>query len=633
MLVPNKPVVDIVNKQHQLAQNSERTFADLIVDYLENLGVEFVFGVPGGAIEPLYNALARRARQQNVSLWNSQPAYHRLGRRRHRDKSSIKAIVARHETGAAFMADGYARETGKLGVCCATTGPGATNLITGVASAYCDRIPMLVITPQTALPSFGKRALQESTSEAVDIVGMFEHCTNYNTLVSHPEQLEQKLVTAIIKAYQRPQGPSHLSIPMDVLSLDVGYRPPAYELGPLLRQPDVVDSQNLESFWDALNTAQNVVLVLGGECGDAADILTEFAEISGALIITTPTGKAWVNPYHPQYRGVFGFAGHDSARELLLSSHVDLVILVGCSLSELETSGWDSDALMNHRLIHVDSTLENFTRSAMAQLHVFGRLNSIFEHLIRRLNNRIAENNSSLFGRNRSRHKGRSCYAHTSGDIPRQIKITDVDKLYSTHTPIKPQALMHAMATKLPNQTRFVCDAGNSWAWAIHYLHTNGMGNFRIAMGFGAMTWAIGAAIGTAIACKDAPVVCITGDGSYLMSGQELTVAVQLKISVIFIILNDQALGMVKHGQRLGGGEAIGYELPPVDFAGVANAMGVQAYTVKSIEEFYALDFDALHRACCPILLDIHIDPEEVPPIGSRMKVLTAGRESRKTAD
>jgi acetolactate synthase-1/2/3 large subunit len=181
---------------------------------------------------------------------------------------------------------------------------------------------------------------------------------------------------------------------------------------------------------------------------------------------------------------------------------------------------------------------------------------------------------------------------------------------------------MCELSRRFPDNTRFVCDAGNCWAWATHYLHLKKGGHFRIGMGYGAMTWAIGAAVGTALGNRGAPVVCITGDGSFLMSGQELTVAVQHRLPVIFVILNDQALGMVKHGQRLGGGEPIGFELPPVDFAGVARAMGAQAYTILEPDDFASLDMAAICSASQPTLLDVHIDPEEVPPIQARMKVL-----------
>ena len=167
---------------------------DLLVSYLEQIGVEFVFGIPGGPIEPLYNALARSEK-----------------------RGGIRSVVARHETGAAFMADGYARNSGKLGVCCATAGPGATNIITGVASAYDNHSPLLVITAQTSIENFGRNAAQESGDTGINTVAMFEPCTHYNTLVSHVNQFEHKLASAIMTAFRSPIGPSHLSIPLDVL--------------------------------------------------------------------------------------------------------------------------------------------------------------------------------------------------------------------------------------------------------------------------------------------------------------------------------------------------------------------------------------------------------------------------------
>src|SRR3990172_5064205 len=164
--------------------------ADLIVAYLEQMGIEYVFGVPGGAIEPLYNALARSAR-----------------------RGGPRPVVGRHETGAAFMADGYARETGRIGVCCATSGPGATNLITGVSCAYENEIPLLVITAQPSLHLLGRGALQESSGAGFDTVAMFRLCTRYSALISHPDQLERQLTTALLSAYQPTPGPVHLSIP------------------------------------------------------------------------------------------------------------------------------------------------------------------------------------------------------------------------------------------------------------------------------------------------------------------------------------------------------------------------------------------------------------------------------------
>src|SRR3954470_6673800 len=198
---------------------------ELIVACLEKAGVEYVFGVPGGAVEPIYNALARSAR-----------------------RGGPRAVVARHESGAAFMADGYARETGKLGVCIATSGPGATNLITGVACAFANNVPLLALTGQPALPSFGKGALQESSCTGVNAVAMLGHCTRYNSLVSHVDQVETKVVNAILHALRRPHGPAHLSFPVDVLRSLVQPKHPGYDLSGLVKhKPILTDDRTISA--------------------------------------------------------------------------------------------------------------------------------------------------------------------------------------------------------------------------------------------------------------------------------------------------------------------------------------------------------------------------------------------------
>jgi acetolactate synthase-1/2/3 large subunit len=206
---------------------------------------------------------------------------------------------------------------------------------------------------------------------------------------------------------------------------------------------------------------------------------------------------------------------------------------------------------------------------------------------------------------------------------------------------------MRELGTRFPPSTRFLADTGNSTAWSVHYLHPHSDQRFterrlsgnsrkaiegqrrtqggwlRVTMNFASMGWAIGGAIGTAKGNPNVPVVCITGDGSMLMNGQELSVAVAEELSVIFVVLNDQSLGMVKHGQRLAGAEAIGCALPPTDFAMLARALGAQGITLHSPEEMDELDINAICTRKGPTLLDVHIDPEAVPPMNVRMRVLT----------
>lgn len=563
------------------------TGADLIVGYLQQLGIEVVFGVPGGAIEPLLNALARSERHGGPRL-----------------------VVARHECGAAFMADGYYRETGKMGVVCSTTGPGATNLITGVASAFVEEIPMLVITAQTPLPKFGRGALQESSCTAIDTVGMFRYVTRFNTLISHQEQLENKLISAIMSAHQGTRGPVHLSIPSDVLRSSVDTRRIQGDL--LVPNFSMVDDLAIGRLYEKLARVERMVMYIGSGVGRAAKQLVEFAELTNTPFVTGPTGKAWVDETHPLYRGVYGFAGHDSARYLLRNPNVELILAVGTALEELGTSGWKED-LLNNKLVHIDSCAEHFTRSPMACLHVFGNIDCIFDRLL------VQVKTARQWGRQWQSLAGRGKKNIFEG----YTTVQEPEKCLSNEAPVKPQRLMTYLSRALPDDTRIFVDAGNGWSWATHYLtRRNSEGLYRIAMGYGSMAWSIGAAIGSAIANRNAPTVCIVGDGSYLMSAQEITVAAQQKLPIVFVVLNDAAMGMVMHGQRLGQQESIGWQLNEVNYAAMARAMGIDGIVIERPQQLELLDMQALFAKSGPTLLDVRIDRGEVPPMGDRINGL-----------
>jgi acetolactate synthase-1/2/3 large subunit len=584
--------------------------ADLIVSYLEQIGVEYVFGIPGGAVEPLYNALARSARR---------------GGPRH--------VLARHEAGAAFMADGYARESGKIGVCIATSGPGATNLITGVACAYDNSIPLLAITGQPALPAIGRRAFQDSTCTGVNVLGMFEHCTRYNSLVSHPDQAETKLVSALSRAWHTPRGPAHLSIPVDILRSRCTSATPAYDLQSLLMsQRTLLDHAAVKKLARELKRAQRTVFLIGGDCADAIDTIFELVHITKAVFVTTPDAKGLVNTKDPNYRGVFGFAGHESA-EALLKTGPDLIVAFGTHLGEWTSGGW-CKTLLNDRLVHVDACEEHLMRTPMARLHVRGHIRTVCDSLIGMMN---------VQGKSVARtDKERKTMLRDS-----KRTLQEPDKYVSDEAPIKPQRLMRELSRLCPPNTRFVADTGNSTSWAVHYLELDdrrlmarrlqtraargrdrrhNCGWLRVTMDFAPMGWAIGAAVGIARAQSGCPVVCITGDGSYLMNGQEISVAAEEQLPVLFVILNDGALGMVKHGQQLAGAESIANQLPQVDFRMLARAMKVPGYVIREPADLAALDFEAILKRKGPTLLDVRIDADEVPPMGVRMRVLgTAG--------
>ena len=266
-----------------------------------------------------------------------------------------------------------------------------------------------------------------------------------------------------------------------------------------------------------------------------------------------------------------------------------------------------------------DSIEENMTRSPMAKLHVRGNILAIFEQLLE-----LIRSNKPTLNTQET--------VYESSDLHSMLNSDEQEMMLSDAIPMKPQRLMHELNQIFPSNTRFFADTGNSVAWAIHYLQPedrrsvkrrgiNG-GLFRSSIEFSSMGWAIGSSIGAALGYQDGPVVCITGDGSFMMHGQELSVAVTEKLSVLFVILNDHALGMVKHGQRLTNAEQIAFELPLVDFSAIAKAMGAQGYIINSPEDLQKLDFDKLTSKNGPVVLDVRIDGEEIPPMGVRIQGL-----------
>lgn len=583
--------------------HEKRTVSDVIIAYLEQIGVEYVFGIPGGHIASLYESLYRSE-----------------------ERGGPRAVMNRHESGAAFMAAGYALETGKIGVCFTTAGPGATNIITGVAEAYATHIPLLVITGQTILPPSGRGALQECAPfqgqypDIIDTVSMLEHCTCYNSTITHPAQVEQKLAAALISAHQPLQGPAHLGIPADILR-GPGAASLAYPgLSQLLDRPApscFVDMPAIEELHqvirDVLEKNQKIALFIGYECAGAVSEIIEFAELLNAPIVTSLRGKGKVDPYHPLVRGVFGVAGHQSAREALADESVGLILAVGTSLGQMATAGWNS-SLLNEKLVHIHHSTVYFPRSPMARLHVCGTASAIFQELTARL---VKENNVGELKKVSTEQAALRDEKNTLGLIaPPQITLQIPDAYQDISSPIKPQRLMYELMQKFPPETRFLIDNGTAVEWTIHYFFLRNYTNYRlVSTAPCSMGWAPGSAVGTALGNPGTPVVCIVGDASYLMYGHEISVAVSEQVPVIFVILNDSAFGAVKHRNRQIGTVDLEFALQPTDFTMMAKAVGAVGYSIKTPEDFIGLDFDEICTRSGPTVLDIYIDPEESPPI------------------
>ncbi len=583
-----------------------RTCSDIIVDYLKQLDVEYVFGIPGGHITSLYDALARSEK-----------------------KGGPRAVITRHESGAAFMAAGYARETGKIGVCCATTGPGTTNIISGVATAYADHLPLLILTGQTALPWTGLGALQEcspysgSFPDIIDTVGMLEHCTCYNSLITHLEQLENKIAAALITAHRPLRGPAHLSIPVDILRTPAPDSLVYPNLSRLLTEsaPDA-NSAALDKLWEMLYSVlqggRNVVLFIGHECVDAEQEVTSFAETVNAKVVTTLRGKSRFSSYHPLSRGVFGPFGHKSARQALDDDSVGLILAVGASFGQWGSSGW-AQALLNEKMIHIHHSNTYFPRSPMARLHVCGSVKNVFQYLLTKLDE-MSHLEKFSFKFNDSPDQNQELSHASVADrisfVPSRIEIDNAESYHSDDVPILPPRLVYELMQNFPQEARFLIDAGNCLAWTIHYFFCLSHDNYRLSStGQPCMGWAPGGAVGTAFGAPNTPVVCVTGDGSFLMYGQEITVAVAERLPVIFVILTDESYGMVKHRHRQTSEAPLDFPIPSVDFSLMAKAVGANGYIVRHPKDFKTLDYEEMCKRKGPTVLDVRISPDEPPPI------------------
>ncbi len=428
-----------------------------------------------------------------------------------------------------------------------------------------------------------------------------------------------------MRAFGPTPGAVHLSIPMDVMRAAVEFKTPRYQIDNLIKRHINPDLDTIENLFNLLTSKDKTVFIIGDGCSSGiAGILTVACSLN-IQIVCTPHGKGLVNAQHPMFRGVLGFAGHDDALSAVTNPEVNNILCLGTLMGEWASNGWDPQILVNEKCIHIDEVEENFSSTPNARQHIHANLATTFHLLTERIATESikdpkSDKNIDLINQ------------HELFTLKRQFALDDEKGYISDSSPIKPQRLMNELPKIFPSNTHYLADCGNSFAWAIHYLQPSDRrifgvredraSLFRACLEFAPMGWAIGCAVGSALAKRDQQVVCITGDGSWLMSGQEISVAVQEHLSIVFIILNDAALGMVKHGQRLTGGEAIGFEMPPTDFVMLAKSMGAKAFRIDSPQDLKDLSKE-LNSKDGPILLDVYIDPEEVPPIAKRIAMLT----------
>ncbi len=516
--------------------------ARIVVESLVKEGVDIIFGYPGGAILHVYDEL-------------------------HKAKDRINHILVRHEQGAAHAAEGYARSTGKVGVCMATSGPGATNLVTGLANAMMDSTPLVAITGQVATSSIGNDAFQEA-----DIVGITRPCTKYNYLVKDVKDLAATLKEAFYVARTGRPGPVLVDIPKDVTwneypfvwpeSVDIPSYKPTVKGHPLQVKKAV----------DLITKTDKVVLYIGGgvvNAGAAPEIL-ELAERLNLPVTPTLMALGSFPPGHPQYLGMLGMHGTYTAN--MAMAEAELIVNIGARFDDRVTGRPDSFALKAKK-IHVDIDPSSVNKSIKVDLPIVGDAKTVTRQLIDALPAAAAPARSAWWAQLREWQRLFPLKFHDKTDV------------------IMPQRVLMELADL--TKGRYICstDVGQHQMWAAQYYPADDPRKWLTSGGLGTMGYGLPAAMGAAMGNPGEPVLCVSGDGSFQMCIQELATCVHEGLSVKVIILNNNFLGMVRQWQELFYSRRyseVGMKYFP-DFVKIAEAYGATGLRAEKPSEIRAV--------------------------------------------
>lgn len=566
---------------------TERT-VDVFLRYLKAENVRYVFGIPGGLLFPFFEAVER--------------------------DDDLRLIVSKHEEGAAFMADGYARLSGTMAVCAGTSGPGATNLMTGVACAHADGVPMLVITGQAASHALGKGAAQEMTREDVDIVAMFRPVTKYSAMVTSPESFSAHLRRALRYALTGRPGPVHLNVPVDLWEKPIReewFDPSSYR--PTTRTFDRTEVQRAT---DLLLGAERPVILVGSGVGiaGAEEHVRNLAELLPARVATTPRAKGLFPEDHELSLGVFGFAGHADAQKTVLGGEVDVLLTCGASLNETTTLNWHPALRPRKALIQLDIDPDKIGRNYPVDVPLVGDAQTILVELLYHAHRRIRESvrPSSIWGGAPPMERDHERYM-------------DPELRQSDAVPMTPQRWRCELQKVLPEDAVVFSDIGGHMLFNIHELSINDGQKFVINLGFGSMGHGTVAPIGAVLADIERPVFAIVGDACLTMNGMELLTAAEYGLPVIWIVENNNMHGITWHGSKmLGKGgqglDSIRYRRP-LEIASMARAMGLTAFVVDSPEKMGPAVQEAL-RMRSPTVIEVRVDGSIPPPLGGRVSSL-----------
>jgi acetolactate synthase-1/2/3 large subunit len=535
-----------------------------VVAALVAAGAETFFGVPGGPVAPVFDAILQTA--------------------------GARLVHSRQESAAAFEAAGFHRATGRVPVVVVTAGPGATNVVTGVASAYFERVPMVVICGDVAWATEGRRLLQDCGPEGLDVEHMFASITRAAVRVAHPRSAATQAL-AVLDAATDPTrpGPALLVVP-----IHCGAVPAAAtrtERRRVVRRAEPARDVVVEAC-ELLATAERPLIVVGAGCRPYADELRRLLDVFDVPFVTTPRAKGLVSERHPRSLRHGGLAASYWARRYTHRG-VDAAIVLGTDLDDCSV-GPTPYIGPGGRLVHVDTDANVLHRNLPAHIGVVADVGAFIEAMYGVVIERGLRNG-------RSTAQMRQLKATTS---PFEI----ADFASDPSPTLRPHRAVADLQRAAGLDARFVTDIGEHMLFALHYLTAEGPDSFSIQLGLGSMGSGICSAIGLAIGDRSRRVVCICGDGGMQMAGMEALVAVRERLPVVFAVFNDARYNMVYHGYRATFGREAAWDSPWVDFSLWARSMGIPALRIHHPGELTAARLDRLAARGLPVVLDMRID-------------------------